>query len=316
MSFSLKAWWARLQAWRRPAATAAHGTAATPTGPVPGYTVVRTLAHGAVGELHLANEDRSGQLVALKTVRFLGNALSRERFLKESAAAVRLRHPHIVQTHASGVQGEGAQALGWLAMEWVDGHDLRQHLLPGHRLPTRQVLELAAQVADGLHHAHAAGVVHRDLKPANILLDRASSVAKISDFGCARLTDSERSRSGLLIGTLAYMAPEQIVGGTVDGRCDLYALGVVVMQLLTGRLPFQAVAMGELLNQIVSCPAPDLCGLRPDLPPLLSDIVARVLAKQPEHRHTDGAHLAREFRLVAVGLPQGASAGAVTGEAQ
>lgn len=270
---------------------------------VPGYTVLRTEAHGAVGELHMATDDRTGQPVALKTVRFLGNALARERFLKESAAAVRLRHPHIVQTHASGVQGEGAQALGWLAMEWVDGHDLRRHLAPNQRLPARQVLEIAAQVAEGLHHAHLAGVVHRDLKPANILLDHAARVAKISDFGCARLTDSERSRSGLFIGTLAYMAPEQILGLAVDGRCDLYALGVVVMQLLTGRLPFEAPALGELLNQIAANPAPNLCGLRPDLPPLLSDIVGRLLAKEPELRHADGAHLAREFRLVAVGMP-------------
>lgn len=299
----LWAWLRRWWAGPTPAVGPNPPPASSTPGPVAGYCVLRTIAQGAVGELHLATEAGTGRLVALKTVPFMGNALSRERFLKESAAAVRLNHPHIVQAYASGVQGQGRQALGWLAMEWVDGSDLSKHLDPAHRLPAQRVLEIAAQVADGLHHAHAAGVVHRDLKPANILLDRDGRTAKISDFGCARLTDAERSRSGLLIGTLAYMAPEQIVGGTVDGRCDLYALGVVVMQLLTGRLPFEAPAMGELLNQIVACPAPHLGGIRSDLPPLLSDIVAKVLAKQPEQRHADGAHLAREFRLAAAGLP-------------
>lgn len=283
---------------------------------IAGFSVIRTLAHGGVGELHLAIEPANQRTVALKTVRFQGNALSRERFLSESAAATRLQHPHIVRTYASGVQGAGASAMGWLAMEWVQGHDLRRHVDSRYKLPDHLVLELAAQVAEGLQHAHALGVVHRDLKPANILVDEAGLVAKISDFGCARLTDAERSRSGLLIGTLAYMAPEQILGGPVDGRCDLYALGVVVLQLLTGRLPFEAPGMGDLLNQIAASPAPQLNQLRPDLPPLLSDIVARVLAKQPQQRQTDGAHLAREFRLVAVGLAPGTTAGYQPGEAQ
>lgn len=276
---------------------------------IAGYAVLRTLAHGSIGELHLATDLATQSTVALKTVRFLGNALSRERFLKEAAAATRLLHPHIVRTFAAGVQGEGPSALGWLAMEWVEGHDLRRHTHPQQRLPDRLVLELAAQVAEGLHHAHALGVVHRDLKPANILVDRAGQIAKISDFGCARLSDAERSRSGLLIGTLAYMAPEQILGGPVDGRCDLYALGVVVLQLLTGRLPFEATGMGDLLNQIAASPAPELNRLRPELPPLLSDIVARALAKQPQQRQADGAQLAREFRLVAVGLAPGVADG-------
>ena len=283
---------------------------------IAGYAVKRTLAHGSIGELHLAVDPTTQHTVALKTVRFMGNALSRERFLKEAAAATRLLHPHIVRTYAAGVQGEGSSALGWLAMEWVEGHDLRRHTHLQQRLPDRLVLELAAQVAEGLHHAHALGVVHRDLKPANILVDPTGRVAKISDFGCARLSDAERSRSGLLIGTLAYMAPEQILGGPVDGRCDLYALGVVVLQLLTGRLPFEAPSMGDLLNQIAASPAPPLHQLRPDLPPHLSDIVARTLSKQPQQRPTDGAQLAREFRLVAVGLASGITAGVPPGEAQ
>jgi eukaryotic-like serine/threonine-protein kinase len=283
---------------------------------IAGYTLLRTLARGSIGTLHLAVDPATQHTVALKTVRFMGNALSRERFLKESAAATRLQHPHIVRTYASGVLGEGPSTLGWLAMEWVQGHDLRRHVEARHRLSECLVLELAAQVAEGLHHAHTHGVVHRDLKPANILIDQTGQWAKISDFGCARLSDAERSRSGLLIGTLAYMAPEQILGGPVDGRCDLYALGVVVLQLLTGRLPFEAQGMGDLLNQIAASPAPKLNQLRPELPPLLSDIVARALAKQPQQRQADGAQLARELRLAAVGLAPGAPNGLQTGEVQ
>lgn len=320
MTVQATGFWRRMLRRIRCGPEASQGVVSTPASReqrrIAGYTLLRTVAHGGIGELHLAVESATGRTVALKTVRFMGNALARERFLKESAAAIRLVHPNIVRTYASGVQGEGPRALGWLAMEWVDGHDLRHHTDPPHKLPDHQVLALAAQVADGLHHAHRQGVVHRDIKPANILIDQAMQAAKVSDFGCARLTDTERSRSGLLIGTLAYMAPEQIVGGPVDGRCDLYALGVVVLQLLTGRLPFEAPGVGDLLNQIVAGPVPTLNLLRPDLPPLLSDIVARSLAKVPEQRHADGAHLAREFRLVAVGLAPGVTAGAQCGEAQ
>lgn len=322
MAANVSGFWQRLFHRGRPVPNGqSHETADTLPGMEPprviaGYRLVRTLANGSIGELHLAIDPATQQTVALKTVRFLGNALSRERFLKESAAATRLQHPHIVRTYASGVLGEGPSALGWLAMEWVQGHDLQRHTNTRHRLPERLVLELAAQVAEGLHHAHTQGVVHRDLKPANILIDQTGPWAKISDFGSARLSDAERSRSGLLIGTLAYMAPEQITGGQVDGRCDLYALGVVVLQLLTGHLPFEAPAMGDLLNQIAASQAPKLNQLRPDLPPLLSDIVARALAKQPQQRQADGAQLAREFRLVAVGLAPGVADGFQTGEAQ
>ena len=284
---------------------------------VGGFPLVRTFAHGAMGELHLATDPASGLPLAIKTVRFAGSELTRQRFLRESAAAARLQHPGIVATYAAGVDGGGDTAMGWIAMEWVAGHDLSRYIEVQRLLPEPLVLDIVARAADALAHAHAHGVVHRDIKPANILVNLAAGVVKVSDFGCAHLSDAERSRSGLLVGSPAYMAPEQLAGTPLDGRCDIYALAVVLYQLLTGRLPFDSASMGELLTQIANHPAPLLAERRPELPPLLSDIVARGLAKQADLRQADAAQLARELRMVAATWPANPeSPGATAREAQ
>jgi eukaryotic-like serine/threonine-protein kinase len=268
-----------------------------------GFSLVRTVAQGGFGELHLATDPASGLPVALKTVRFAGHDLTRERFLAESAAAARLSHEAIVATYASGIEGQGEQAFGWIAMEWVSGHDLSRYASTARLLPERLALELLARVADGLAHAHEQGVVHRDLKPSNLLVNLAQGVIKIADFGCARLSDADRSRSGVLLGSPVYMAPEQVLGGTVDGRCDIYALSALAWQLLTGRPPFEAASLAELLQAVVHRPPEPLAERRPDLPPLLCDILRRGLSKSSADRHRDASHLARELRLVAATLP-------------
>jgi serine/threonine protein kinase len=267
-----------------------------------GYPLVRTFAHGALGELHLASDPETGAPIAIKTVRLHGGDLTRERFLRESHAAAKLRHPSIVQCHSTGIQGHGEEAVGWIAMEWVAGSDLARYTGAARLLPEPLVLELMAQAAEALEHAHRHGVVHRDIKPANLLFNPARGCLKIADFGCAHLTDAERSRSGVLAGTPVYMAPEQLAGAPVDGRCDLYALGVVLFELLTGRLPFESSSMGELLRAITSQPPPSLQRLRPDLPPALEELLARLLAKPPADRPPDGVELARELRHVAKAL--------------
>lgn len=283
-----------------------------------GYPLVRTFAHGALGELHLATDPQTGAPLAIKTVRLHGGELTRERFLRESDAAARLHHTGIVRCRAAGVEGEGAAAVGWIAMEWVTGADLSRYTSAARLLPEPLVLELVAQAAEALGHAHTRGVIHRDIKPANLLFNPAHSTIKVADFGCAHLSDAERSRSGVLAGTPVYMAPEQLAGGPIDGRCDLYALGVVLFELLTGHLPFESDSMGELLHAITTQPAPRLSTWRPDLPRELSELVARMLAKPPSERPDGGALLARELRhvramldpaLVSPGGPQPPTAG-------
>lgn len=268
-----------------------------------GYALVRTFAHGALGELHLATDPRSGLPVAIKTVRLHGSELTRERFLRESTAAARLHHPGIVRCHDTGIEGRGERAFGWIAMEWVAGSDLSRYAAAPRLLPEPLVLELAAQAAQALAYAHTQGVVHRDLKPANLLFNPAKGQLKITDFGCAHLSDAERSRSGVMAGTPVYMAPEQLTGGAVDGRCDLYALGVVLFELLTGHLPFDGSgSLGELLQAVASAPPPSLAMLRPDLPPALAGLLGRMLAKRPVERPANGDAVAEELRALAGGL--------------
>lgn len=283
-----------------------------PSGEMPGlslggYALVRTVAQGAMAELHLATDPASGTPLALKTVHLGSGAVTRERFLREASGAARLRHPDIVRIHRSGVEETRSEPLGWIAMEWVPGSDLRRYTTARRLLPEPLALEIVARAADALALAHARGVVHRDIKPSNLLVDIAHGVVKVTDFGCAQLSELERSRSGLMIGSPAYMAPEQLAGAQVEGRSDLYALGVVLFELLTGRLPFAADNLGDLLAAIAREPAPRLATLRPDLPAAWSDTVAELLAKAPTERPTDGHDMARRLRALAGPLATGST---------
>lgn len=308
-------WRRAMNRWQRPlvrdeAAPSGMVSSEMPGVEFAGYPLVRTFAHGALGELHLATNPTDGAPLAIKTVRLHGGELTRERFVRESLAAERLQHPAIVRCHAHGVQGKGESAVGWIAMEWVPGTDLSRYVSPARLLPEPLVLELMAQAAEGLAYAHSQGVVHRDIKPANLLFSPGPSRLKITDFGCAHLSDAERSRSGVLTGTPVYMAPEQLTGAPVDGRCDLYALGVVLFELLTGRLPFEAGTMGELTAAITRTPPPPVTTLRPELPAALDELLARLLAKSPAGRPADGQLLAQALRQLAAGMPGTPSASA------
>lgn len=310
--------WARREV--RSQAVARHRQPAMP-GEMPGISIggfplVRTMSHGAQGELHLATDPATGMPVAIKTVRIGRNTVSQDRFLRESAAAAHLQHPDIVRTFAAGTTGEGDERQGWIAMEWVTGSDLSRYVAAPMLLPEALVLDIGARVAAALAHAHRHGVVHRDVKPANVLVSLPGHVVKITDFGCAYLAEAERSRSGLIIGSPAYMSPEQLAGAPLDGRSDLYALGVMLFQLLAGRLPFHSEQLGELLADIAQRPAPALSDLRPDLPPVLSDIVARLLAKQPSQRHPDGDQLAKELRVMSQMLSASGDASGPSHKAQ
>jgi len=261
------------------------------------YRLDKVLGQGAMGMVYLGHDPKIGRSVAIKTLAlgetFKGDALTeaRERFFREAETAGRLAHPGIVTIHDAGEE----QDLAYIAMEYVPGHDLSAHTRPGQLLPARQVVGFGLRVAQALAHAHRLGVVHRDIKPANLLWVPGEDLLKVADFGIARLADQSRTRTGTLLGTPGYMAPEQLAGQPADGRSDLYALGATLFQLLTGRLPFEAESLPELMYQITHQEAPDLRLLRPDLPPALAATLARLLRKSPAERYPDGTTLADAF---------------------
>ena len=264
------------------------------------YAIEALIGQGAMGAVYRAHDEATGAVVAVKTLAlardFNGDALAeaRARFSREAQTAARLDHPGIVRVLESGEQ----QGLAWIAMEHVAGRPLSDFTLPGSLLPCREVADIGALVAEALAHAHRHGVIHRDIKPANVLVDPAAGVVKVSDFGIAHVTDAARTRTGLMLGTPSYMSPEQMMGGRIDGRSDLYALGVMLYQLLCGALPHGAESMARLMQAIVNEPAPDVRLLRPEVPQALARIVAQALQKQPQQRQADADQLAAELRAV------------------
>ena len=254
---------------------------------VAGYRLLRPLGHGALGTVFLAEHGVSAAVVALKLTRLgaAGDApAAREDFLRASRIARRLVHPGIAALHAAGVEGPFA----WWAMEPVPGTDLGRYTQARWLLPEPVVLHIGQRVAQALAYAHRQGVVHRDLKPANVLVGWPGGSVKLVDFGLARDADGAQTATGLILGTPAYMAPEQLAGGVPTPRSDLYALGVMLFQLLAGRLPHEADSMGALLRQVAGTPAPDLGVLCPQLPGAVSALVARLLQRDPAERPADG----------------------------
>jgi serine/threonine-protein kinase len=268
---------------------------------VAGYRLLRRLGQGALGTVFLAEHGVTGSVVALKLTR-LGAAsdepAASEEFARASEVARRLVHPGIAALHAAGIEG----SLAWWAMEPAPGTDLGRYTQARRLLPEPLVLHVGQRVAQALAYAHRLGVVHRDLKPANVLVDWPSHSVKLVDFGLARAADGAQTATGLILGTPAYMAPEQLAGSVPTPCSDLYALGVMLFQLLAGRLPHEAQSMGALLRQVASAPAPDLGALCPQLPREVTALVARLLQRNPAERPADGDALACELETAAKGL--------------
>jgi serine/threonine protein kinase/septum formation inhibitor MinC len=266
------------------------------------YEVVRELGKGAMGIVYLAKDPLIGRLVALKTIRPAAHADEDEtkefqqRFIREAQAAGILNHPSIVTVFDIGDDGGGTS---FIAMEYVDGQNLKEVLSQGRPLTFEQIADIVSQVAEAIDFAHSKGIVHRDVKPANIILLEGMK-AKITDFGIAKIASggANLTSTGQFLGTPNYMAPEQIKGSPVDGRTDIFSLGICLYECLTRRKPFGGDSLTAISYKIVHEPFPPLLEVNPQIPEGFQDVVALCLAKEPAKRYQRGKDLASALRSV------------------
>jgi serine/threonine-protein kinase len=296
-------WWRRWWPQRQTAAAAAPAPA--PPAQFGRFQVTGLLGRGASGQVFAAQAGDQ-QRVAIKTLELSAalppreQAEQRERFERQAEVMRGLAHPDIVRLLDQGSVG----GVSWIAMELATGAELARYTRANRLLPEAVVLRIIARVAGALAHAHARGVVHRDLKPANVRVDLGEDRIKLLDFGVARMEDAAVTRTGVTLGTPAYMAPEQLTGDHADARSDVYALGVMLYELLSGRLPHPASTLGELLRAVSAGEPVPLTHWRPDLPAGLADLVAALLQRDPAARPADLHRLAAELLQWADELPQ------------
>ena len=258
------------------------------------YLVLKELGRGAMGVVYLAEDAELARNVAIKVISLTGGEEERDaqeaRFRQEARAAGGVSHPSIITIYDVGREGD----IAFIAMELVEGQELRELIREG--LTASRAVELAALVADGLAYAHERGVIHRDVKPGNIMVLGDGRV-KVMDFGIARLQQpTVKTQTGVLLGSPQYMSPEQISGNEVDGRADIFSLGVVLYEMLTGLKPFDATDLSQVLYWVVNMPAKAPSERRPGLPAVVDYIVARALRKKPEERYSNAAEFATDLR--------------------
>ena len=261
------------------------------------YEIVAELGKGAMGVVYRANDPMLNRMVAIKTINteeagHEGMAEYEARFYTEAKAAGGLNHPNIIIIYDIGKSGH----LVYMAMEYIEGRELRELLAQGQPLPVVQAVDVAAQVAEGLAYAHQHQVVHRDIKPANIMITPQGR-AKIADFGIARMRSSEtRTQTGVILGSPKYISPEQVVGKRADHRSDIFSLGIILYECLTGATPFNGEGLSALMYQITNHdPAPP-SSANPQVPVMLDYIIAKVLAKAPEARYQSAADFSNDLR--------------------
>ncbi len=265
------------------------------------YELLEPIGRGAMGNVYLGRDPLINRILALKaidlTVGYDSHELesTAESFLREAAIAGNLSHPNIVTIFDVG-QTNG---LAYIAMEYVRGHHLSEFSSRDRLLPVDTVVDLIGRAAAALDYAHRRNVVHRDIKPANIMYDSLSNNLKITDFGIAKLIDANRTRTGIVLGTPAFMSPEQLEGKNVNGHTDLFALGVSLYQLLTGQLPFRGASMTKLMFVIANEPHQSVTSARTDLPKWLDGVIDKALAKDPADRFQSAAEMAAALRRAA-----------------
>jgi serine/threonine-protein kinase len=281
------------------------------------YEIEERLGQGGMGVVYRARDTRLGRHVALKLLppEFSQDEDRKARFIQEAKAAAQLSHPAIAQVYDVG---DGPEGL-YIAMELVPGRTVKA-LIEGRELDALGAIEIAHQVAGGLQKAHEAGVVHRDIKPDNVIVT-PDGHAKILDFGLAKLVESRpeapdgishmetlaKTQAGFVIGTLRYMSPEQARGQLVDHRSDLFSLGIVLYEMVTGQLPFAGHTALDTLHAIAFEETRPITALRPNLPPSLQRVITRCLRKRPQDRYPDARELASDLKTVQREIESGVS---------
>ena len=262
------------------------------------YVIERRIGRGAMGAVYLAKDPRINRAIALKAIpiekEFEDEELkeARLRFYREAESAGRLTHPNIITVFDAGED----KGLAYIAMEYVPGIPLKKFTDPKRLLAPKRALELCAATAEALDYAHNQGVIHRDIKPANLLYNPKEGSLKITDFGVARMTDNNRTKTGIVLGTPMYMSPEQLGAEELTGHSDLFSLGVTLYELLAGEVPFQATNIAVLMTKITTEDAAPLSQRRAGIPPSVDAVLAKALAKRPQDRFSCGAEMAIALR--------------------
>src|SRR6267143_749255 len=272
------------------------------------YNIERTLGKGAMGVVYEGIDPRLGRRVAIKTI--LKSHLDEDtakdysmRFVREAQAVARLNHPNIVQVYDFGEEGD----IAYLVMEFIRGNELKSTLTTGQLFDRKECVRIMCELLDALDFAHEAGVVHRDIKPANVMLD-GQGRTKLTDFGVARVTDAdrtsaERTQAGTVVGTPAYMSPEQLQGLPIDRRTDVFSAGVILYQFLTGQKPFTGEGAWTIAKKIIQDDPPMPSSINVALSPEFDRVVAKALAKDPDQRFATAREFAGALRRAAEGKP-------------
>ena len=260
------------------------------------YKILRLLGAGGMGEVYAAEDLTLGRTVAVKilSAAVASSPADLDRFEREAKALAKLSHPNIVKVHDYG-EHEGSP---YIVMEYMPGGTLRKIL--GKPIPWQIALRLLLPVARGVEYAHQRGIVHRDIKPTNILITESGD-PMLSDFGIAKSKTFADDEGEWLVGTPAYMSPEQAKGEHVDGRSDVYALGVTLYRILTGQLPFSSDSATSLINSHAEMPIPDVRSVKSNIPAVWQEVVAKAMAKDPKDRYATAGDFARDVNEVVSG---------------
>ncbi|MFB0565356.1 MAG: protein kinase [Candidatus Aminicenantaceae bacterium] len=256
------------------------------------YSVVEELGKGAMGVVYKALDPDINREVAIKTIRFdlvsegTENEEVLKRFIKEAQSAGKLTHPNIITIYDVGREKD----MTYIVMQYVEGQSLQKTITSGKKFTTQEVTQLMSQLCDALDYAHQNGIIHRDIKPGNILIDR-EGMPYLVDFGIARIETSTLTQSGTILGTPSYMSPEQVMGKKIDSRSDIFSLGIILYELLTGKKPFDGESITTIIYKIVNEEPTPLVKVRKNMPPGFEHLIEKALAKDPQDRYQACAEL-------------------------